>query len=223
MDNLKESPGQIVAETVADAVSPSPDYTSLDHLPYSGRFSPDAIKLAGLLGRWFSTDAKDENDWTDLHYAAALNLSGLVSALLDAGANPDARLRSDGEPFGAEVVGTLSAFGRDLSGDNLGDWGRNGQTPMHFAAWFNADLAAPHLIASGSKVDPKSSAARTPLYLAAWENSRTVAEFLIGRGADVQVASRKGWTPTDYALYRKAPETTTLLRRHGGMCNRHCQ
>ena len=219
MDDVKESPRQVAAETVADAAAPSPSYRLLDHLPYSGRFSPEAIKLAGLLGRWFSPDSKDDNGWTDLHYAAALNLPGLASALLEAGADPDSQLKSDGGPFGGDVPGTLSAFGAD----DLGGWARSGHTPMHFAAWFNADLAAPHLIAGGAESDPQSSAGHTPLSLAAWENSRTVAEFLIGRGANVQMASRDGWTPMDYALYWKSSDTAALLRRHGGQCNKACQ
>ena len=223
MENVEEMPRSVAAAAVAETVVQSPNYTPLNHLPYSGRFSPDAIKLAGLLGRWFSPDAKDESGWTDLHYAAALNLPGLASALLEAGADPEARLKSDGQPFGSELAGALSAFGRDLDGDDLGDWTRNGQTPLHFAAWFNAALAAPHLIAGGSKVDPTSSAARTPLYLAAWENSRDLAEFMIGRGADVRAASRNSWTPLDYAIYRKASETAAMLHRHGAQCNRDCQ
>ena len=223
MEDVEEAPRDIAAEAVADAAPPSPRFTLLDHLPYSGRFSSNAIKLAELLGRWFSPDASDENGWTDLHYAAALNLPGLASALLEAGADPDSRLKSDGGPFGGGVPGTLSAFGRNIGGDDLGDWHRNGHTPMHFAAWFNADLAAPHLIAGGAETDPQSNNGSTPLSFAAWENSRTVAEFLIGRGADVQVASRSGWTPMDYALYRKSSDTAALLRRHGGQCNKACQ
>lgn len=173
--------------------------------------------------RWFSPDTKDENGWTDLHYAAALNFPGLASALLDAGADPEARLKADGEPFGGEVPGVLSAFGKDFYGDDLGDWARNGQRPLHFAAWFNADLVAPHLVVGGSEVDARSTASRTPLYLAAWEDSQTVAEFLIGRGADVQMDSRQGWTPLDYAIYRKNSGTAALLRRHGGECTQFCQ
>ena len=226
MEHVEDIAREVSAETVTETIetiSLSPAYTPLKHLPYSGRFSSNAIELAAMLGRWFSPDAKDENGWTDLHYAAALNLPGLASALLEAGADPDSRLKSDGGPFGGGVPGTLSAFGRNIDGDDLGDWARNGQTPMHFAAWCNADLAAPHLIAGGAESDPQSNAKRTPLYLAAWENSRTVAEFLIGRGADVQEASRGGWTPMDYALYRKSSDTAALLRRHGGQCNKACQ
>ena len=223
MGNVEESPRDVAAAAVSDAVPPSSGYTLLAHLPYSGRFSPKAIKLTGMLGRWFSPDAKDENGWTDLHYAAALNLPGLASALLDAGADPEARLKADGEPFGGEVPGVLSAFGKDLYGDDLGDWARNGQSPLHFAAWFNAQLVAPHLVVGGSEVDARSTASRTPLYLAAWEDSQTVAEFLIGRGADVQMDSRQGWTPLDYAIYRKNSGTAALLRRHGGECSQFCQ
>ena len=220
MGNVEEIPREVVSEAASDTVSSS--YTSLDYLPYSGRFSSNAAKLSKLLGRKFSLDARDENGWTDLHYAAALNLPGLASALLDAGADSNTRLKSDGKGFNAELTGTLSAFGRDLTGDDLDDWTRNGQMPLHFAAWFNADLVAPHLVASGSQVDEQSRASRTPLYLAAWQDSRAVAEFLIGQGVDVQTSFRNGWTPLDYATYRRASETAALLRNHGGRCRNAC-
>ena len=224
MENVEGTSREIAAEAVVDAESPSPGYTLLEHLPYSGRFSPDALKLAGLLGRWFSPDAKDENGWMDLHYAAALNLPGLASALLEAGADPGARLKGDGEDFTGDLKGTLSTFKRELDGEDLGDWARSGQTPIHFAAWFNAESAAPHLVVGGSKVDSQSRAGRTPLYLAAWKDSRMVAEFLIGQSANVNAGSRNdGWTPLDYAIYRKAPGTASLLRRHGANCAKNCQ
>ena len=199
-------------------LSASPSYTPLDYLPYSGRFSPNARKLAKLLRRKFSPDARDKNGWSDLHYAAALNLPGLASALLDADADPNLRIKNDGDGYTGDLRGTLAAFGY-----NVGDWVRQGQTPLHFAAWLGADLTAMHLIANGADVDAQSDAKRTPLDLAAWRDSRTVAELLIGQGADVDVDSSDGYTPLDYALYGKAAGTAELIRRHGGTCNRICQ
>ena len=218
MENVTETPREVATEAVADAKSPSPSYTLLEHLPYSGRFSPDAFKLAGLLGRWFSPDAKDESGWTDLHYAAALNLPGLASALLDAGAKPDTTLKNDGQDLSADLLATLSAFGLNLDG-----WRRYGEVPLHFAAWFNAGLAAPHLIAGGAEVGKRDGNKHTPLYLAAWQNSRSVAELLIGLGADVQANSSRGMTPLDAAIHTKASGTAELIQRHGGLCNNVCQ
>ena len=219
-----EVPARGEAVSIAETTKANTvDHTSLDYLAYSGRFSETALQLERRLGRRFSPYAKDENGWTDLHYAAALNLPGLASALLDAGANPHLRLKRDGEAFTADLKATLAAFGRNLDGDDLGDWARNGQMPLQFAAWFDAALAASHLIASGADVDVQSNEKRTPLYLAAWKDSRTVAELLIGRGANVRADSRNGWTPLDYALYRKAAGTAGLIRRHGGPCNQACQ
>ena len=41
-------------------------------------------ELSAVLGRPISVDATDENGWTDLHYAAALNRPELIRALLAA-------------------------------------------------------------------------------------------------------------------------------------------
>ena len=224
MESVTEPLGSVVVERAEDtANAASPDHAPLDYLAYSSRFSAKTLQLAALLGRRFSPDARDKNDWTDLHWAAALNLPGLASVLLDAGADPNARLKSDKEAFTDDLLGTFAAFGGSLEGDDLDDWARNGQTPLHFAAWFDAERAASHLIANGANVDVQSNAKRTPLYLAAWKNSRIVAELLIGQGATVEVDSREGYTPLDYALYRKAAGTAELIRRHGGPCKRICQ
>ena len=42
-------------------------------------------ELAGLLGRPISPTAEYENGWTDLHYAAILNMPDAVTALLSGG------------------------------------------------------------------------------------------------------------------------------------------
>ena len=130
---IKEPPRKPEAGAVAKATAPG--YTPLDYLPYSGRFSQDAHRLANLLGRAFSPDARDENGWTDLHYAAALNLPGLASALLDAGADPNAKLKRDGKAFSFRLKSTLSQFGLGVE-----NWVRVGAAPLIYAAVVNAHL-----------------------------------------------------------------------------------
>ncbi len=53
------------------------------------------LRFLDIVGREPSADHLDENGWTDLHYAALLNLPGLVDALVDAGLNVDHRLKSE--------------------------------------------------------------------------------------------------------------------------------
>ena len=52
-------------------------------------------ELAVHLGRELSASAVDDNGWTDLHYAAALDWPAVARVLLGAGARLDARLRAD--------------------------------------------------------------------------------------------------------------------------------
>ena len=217
MESVGESPSKLVAAEATDDKA-SRTYTEMDYLLYSGRFSPTARELAQRLGRNFSPDARDENGWTDLHYAAALNLPGLASALLDAGAEPDAAVASDEQEWSGDLLATLSTYGLDVDG-----LPRSGWTPLHVGGWFNATLAAPHLITAGGDVDIRADRFRsTPLHAAARADSRAVAEFLIGRDADVQATTSYGWTPLDHAIEGEASETQELLRRHGGLCNEKC-
>ena len=51
-----------------------------------------AQEFVDLLGRYPSADAVDENGWTDLHWAAVLNLPKLADMLLEAGVNVDRRI-----------------------------------------------------------------------------------------------------------------------------------
>ena len=214
MRTIKDPPRLPSVEAVAKVTALG--YPSLDYLPYSGRFSQDVHKLAKLLGRGFSPDARDENGWTDLHYAAALNLSGLASALLDADAAA-ATLKSDSEVFSDRLSVRLAGFGRDTT--NLK---RQGQMPLHYAARWNALGVATNLVVHGAELNARTVHRWTPLHYATRWDSRSVAKLLIGRGADINAKSRKGWTPLDIAMRVKASNMATILRRHGGQCNREC-
>ena len=205
--------------TAAEAVDEvtDPGYTPLDYLSYSGRFSQDAHKLAKLLGRGFSPDARDENGLTDLHYAALLNLPGLAAALLDAGADNGVKLKSDSMDYSNRMRGTLFGFGHDLAGSR-----RRGQTPLHYAAWFNARSVAAVLIAVGTEVNVQTNSGYMPIHYAALHNSHAVTELLIGQGANTHAKLNDGWTPLDLAIEAKASETEALLRRHEAPCNKKC-
>ena len=190
---------------------------------YSGRFSPDALKLAKLLGRGFSPDARDENGWTDLHYAAVLNLPGLASALLDAGADPNAKAKRDDKALSNRCKSILSQFGIDA-----GNQVRVGAVPLRDAAWFNAHSAASVLLAYGAKVDVQTTWGDTPLHAAAYFNAPSFAELLIGQGASPRVKINanlpnfEGYTPLDMSVANKAAEAEALLRRHEAPCNKKC-
>ena len=177
-------------------------------------------KLSSLLERELSSMAVDENGWTDLHYAAVLNLPELVATLLDAGAHASPALKSDEELLGDHLKKILQAFGHD----SFAKTRRFGQTPLHLAARQNSYDVAQLLINRGADVnetdkDKDGESGWTPLHYAAKKNAAEVAQLLLRRGADGNATSKSGLTPLHTAVRYKAREVTQLLIGHGANVN----
>jgi len=88
-----------------------------------------------------------------------------------------------------------------------------GYTPLHHAAWNAHTEIAGLLITTDADVNAKGDKGSTPLHGAA---NKEVVELLIANGADVNAKDFEGRIPLDKAFERKHPETTDLLRKHGG-------
>ena len=73
----------------------------------SGLAITSPAALAAHLGRDLSASAVDDGGWTDLHYAAVFGWPAVARALLVDGAPVDARLKTDAEPLGPQVLDTL--------------------------------------------------------------------------------------------------------------------
>ena len=176
------------------------------------RLADETAQFKAGAGRPPSPTAKDANDWTDLHYAAVLNLTSLAKRLLQSGATVDARLKSDGEPLTDELKATLRRFGKNYDG-----WNRYGETPLHFAARNNAVATATLLVERGAAVNAKeNNHGLTPLHVAAWKNARATAALLLERGAAVNAKTNDGQTPLAVALQYDAYEAAAVIRQHGG-------
>ncbi len=169
----------------------------------------EAGKLRAVLGRALSPTTVDENGWADLHFAAALDLPELVGALLDAGADVAARLKSDKEPLSARLKQSLTALGL------VTDIWRYAETPLHMAAWNSAREAAETLIHRGADVNAKNGDGMTPLHIAAWTNAKEAVATLIAGGADVNARTIVGWTPLHVAASANAGGVATVLVDHG--------
>ena len=164
----------------------------------------DGAKFADLLGRPLSAEAKESSvGWTDLHYAALLNLPGVITALVDAGLAPDTRLKHDGSPFGADLKETLAAVGHRGFNDTEPNETREtwapvnfasgkalayGETPLMIASASNAADAVTELISRGADVNAVNSRFRAPLHLAAYTDANEAVTRLIAAGADVNVS-----------------------------------
>ena len=178
------------------------------------RLADETAQFRAGVGRPPSPTAKDANGWTDLHYAAVLDLSSLAKRLLESGATVDARLRSDSEPFTDELKATLRRFGEDYD-----DWNRDGEMPLHFAAWGNAVETATLLVERGAAVNAKDDDGDTPLHKAAWNNAVETATLLVERGAAVNAKNDDGNTPLHVAAWKNARDTAALLLKRGAAVN----
>lgn len=151
-----------------------------------------AAGLAVPSGAERAGSAADDDGWTDLHYAAVLNLPREVARLLRAGARVDARLRDDRVPLGSALKSALRLRGRDLAG-----WTRDGETPLHLAAWADAGEAVERLVAGGAALDARTSRHWTPLHYAAAGGASEAMRALIASGADPRARNSDGETPDD--------------------------
>ena len=172
----------------------------------------DGKRFTASLGRAFSTSAKEDSvRWTDLHYAAVLNLPGVVTALVDAGLRVDVRLKDDSSRFGDALRGILSGLGHE----EFGRWTADGETPLMIAAVANAHEAAATLVEAGADINVKNASGKTPLHFAAWNNARATAEWLVGKGADIRARDIDGKSILHDAAWGNARTTAEWLVLRG--------
>ena len=173
--------------------------------------SPAATRLSRMLGRPFSAEAADGVGWTDLHYAAVLDLPELIGALIDAGTPVDIRLKDGSPPFGERSERDAERTG--VSAKKFGDWTADGETPLMIAADGNAPAAVAQLIARGADVEAQSSPeGAMPIHFAAMSNAVDVIAELVAHGADMNARlGGDSWMPLHAAAYWNAVDATKLL------------
>ena len=147
--------------------------------------------LAAQLGREFSPEIVGENGWTDLHYAAVLDLPELAEELIRQGLSPDAPLDGSGEAYGDTLKQRLRALGVA----DVDDWTSDGEAPLQFAALTDSLATAVQLVAQGADIHGKNDYGTTPLSVAAYGDALSIAEFLVAQGADIHAKSDNGITP----------------------------
>lgn len=208
--------------------------------------SERARKLSRLLGRDFSPNAVDgTTGWTDLHYAAVLDLPQVTRQLLDAGMDVDVELTEGKVPLGEGLIGILGEFGFDIPssmttrsetplswaargnaletarlvverGSDIQVKDDLGRTPLHYAAAWNALQVVRYLVERGADIHAKDDWGRTPLHNAASRNSLGAARFLVEKGADIEArGSKYGRTPLHIAAFRNALEVARFLVERG--------
>ena len=173
-------------------------------------------ELARLLNREFSPVAADMNGWTDLHYAAVLDLPVLAKALLDAGASTNAPLNSDDQPLSDTVKRILRSAGKT----NFENVRTLGQRPLHLAAREGSGAVSSLLIERGADVNARDRNKDgaydwSPLHYAIWFDAPAVAALLIDAGSNVNAGNRHGMTPLHYASKKNSATAVRELIRNG--------
>ena len=156
--------------------------------------------------------------WMLLHYAASHRL-GFVVALLEAGADPNARGTPDtpdtnrtplfyatkNRKHGASVVSCLLEHGADPNAKNA-----EGQTALVYAAHYNNVAICKLLIAAGSDVNAEYDEGLTALEFAVEHTAPECIETLLAAGAKVNhhvaEAAMRGGSPRGlHLLFRAEP------------------
>ena len=197
-------------------------YGNISHL-HVAAIENDMEAARWLIANGAEVNAKNKAGSTPLHGAARENAVAVAELLIAKGAEVNAK-NNDGWTLlhraagnnATEVAELLIAKGAEVNAKDDKD-----RTPLHVAAYWNWAAVAKVLIANGAEVNAKNNDGETPLHVAAYLNKAKVAKVLIDNGAEVN-AKDGSWTPLDSAIFAENAEMQSLLRQHGGRCNRSC-
>jgi len=123
---------------------------------------------------------------TPLHMAAGFGSRENVAALLDAGANPNAR----------------------ITGDFF-----SGETPLHVAAVLGSPETVAVLLAAGANLEARTEGGLTPLHAAAAGGSPETVAALVKAGANLAARDRNGSTNIIATKPANGHRTTRRLSR----------
>lgn len=151
----------------------------------------------------------------DLPEAAALDATGRVGALLDAGAQADVRSPDGFTPlqlaayFGAPAAAALLVE-RGADVDAMAD---NPQriAPLHAAVAGRRPEVVRLLLAAGATPDARQQGGWTPLLAAAQHGHREMAQALLDAGADPTAANDEGVRPAELARAHGHDELAALI------------
>jgi ankyrin repeat protein len=93
---------------------------------------------------------------------------------------------------------------------------RNGQMPLHIAAFNDRKDVVEFLLANKADVNAKAKNGSTPLHLAAGKGNKEIVELLLANNADVNAVDNEGWSPVHSAVFFNQKAIADLLIAKGG-------
>jgi ankyrin repeat protein len=157
-----------------------------------------------LLASNADVNAKDNEKYTPLHHAAAKGHEGMVKLLLAYKA--DVNIKHEYMSYANGSASLLEWGGSD-----------DGNTALHYAAFYGHREVAELLLASGVDVNAKENdEGHTPLHWAAMKDRKEMVELLLAKKADANAKTwREGSTPLHYAaLFGKRAAAEILLANY---------
>ena len=151
--------------------------------------------------------------WTSLHIAALGDRRKEAEALINQGADVNARDKYGHTPLffskSAYMAQLLICAGADVNARR-----EDGGTALHRAARTGSRQAAKTLLQGRADANIRQNGS-TPLHIAAQHGHWTVAELLIENRADVDAEDALGLTALEIAIGNGHKAVAKLLERHG--------
>ncbi len=205
---LRENPSLVGSK------EPKDGYTPL-HLAVVVGARRELIEF--ILANHADVNAKENNGWTPLHYAASTSNQLAAELLLAHHADMEARGNLGETPLVvATALGTpkMAEFLLVNRADvNTKD--QDGRTPLHTATGQGRLEVLQVLIAHNADVNARDKNGWTPLHFAAEMGLKAVAEYLLTHNADVNAKLDDGGTPLSMAWLSGHNDVAELLRQHG--------
>jgi ankyrin repeat protein len=171
--------------------------------------------------------SKDKEGNTPLHMAAFHGETAVAAALIEAGADVNAKNNSGAFTPG-DLWGFFNAYKSNHSnpqallsvqGLDTRDM-KNGYTALDLAMFsFKHKDLVEMLVAKGADVNAMAASGATPLFWAVLWNSKEDADFLLSKGANINAADAYGDTILDCALHMDNDKMVEYLVNKGADVN----
>jgi ankyrin repeat protein len=188
---------------------------ALGHAAYASGDHEDTVRF--LLDRGVDANASDDEGWTALHTAASKGHPSVARALLEKGANSNAKCACEGYMGGGQTALILAALSKHVDvvelllvkAANISLTNNRGATALMAGVGSKALIRV--LLDHGADVNAQDNDGRTAL-MRAYTHADEL-QTLLDRGADVNAKAKNGETVLMMASYHSLESVRTLVNK----------